>query len=541
MPSDITPEAVRNVHFKTALRGLDRSEVEDFLYQVAERIEDLEGEAARLRNQLADSGSRDVEAELGKVSQEVNNVLQAAREAAESMRERASLDAARWRTEAMAEAEENRRTAAADSEALRRDAWTVGTEILNQAAAEADKRRQETERDVLTIMGEAEREAHRLTSGSRRDAEDLLRNATMQAEKTISEANQRRDEIIDQANRQAAAAQERTRALEQRRDELLGELENVRATLTRLEGSLQEKRESLDLAAESSSVKVVPAPSDEPKHWEFGETVRVVQGPAKAPRPLSDEDLETLTAAPSAPEEPVEEPVALPEDRAPVGAAPEPGEDVGSDELEAVEAPPAEEASDVDALFASLREVDPDKAPTDRAEAEPRGEVKPAPEGTDWIEERDVRLLPITNRALRGVKKAITELQNIALDNLRTVDDWKPAADTIQEAVHAELTTVWSESFAAGHSVAEEMTGETLKRPRTPKTTIDRDFGKVLAAEVALAIDEAGSGQRASQAAASRVYRIWRTDEAERRIREAAIDAFEQGIEKSIPTEAPVG
>ena len=40
---------------------------------------------------------------------------------------------------------------------------------------------------------------------------------------------------------------ERARALEQRRDELLEELEKVRTTLTKLEGSLQEKRDSLDL------------------------------------------------------------------------------------------------------------------------------------------------------------------------------------------------------------------------------------------------------------------------------------------------------
>ncbi|MDX1468311.1 MAG: DivIVA domain-containing protein [Acidimicrobiia bacterium] len=538
MSSEVTPEGLRNAQFKTTLRGLDRSEVEGLLRQIADRIEFLEGETERLGAQLADSGARDLEAELEKVGGEVNNILQAAREAAESMRERASLDAARWRSEAMADAEENRRSAAGDAEALRRDAWTVGTDLLGQARAEADKMRQEAERDVLTIMGEAEREAHRLTSGSRRDAEDLLRNATMQAEKTISEANQRRDEIIDQANRQAAAAQERTRALEQRRDELLAELENVRATLSRLEGSLEEKRESLDLASESSSVKVVPAPSDEPHHWELGETVRVVQGPMKpTPRPLPDDDLETLAAetATEAPEEKAGPEVTAtePDDQAPVEEAPKAVE-------EPVAAPSSEQTNDVDALFASLREVDMAGGEAGVSD-EPSDDGEPSLEGTDWIEERDARLLPVTNRALRGVKKAITELQNIALDGLRTDEAWKPNPETIRQAVHAELTTVWSESFAAGHSVAEEMTGDTLKRPRTPKTALDQDFGKVLAAEISLAIDEAGSGQRPRQAAASRVYRIWRTDEAERRIREAAIDAFEQGIEKSISTEAPVG
>ncbi len=111
----------------------------------------------------------------------------------------------------------------------------------------------------------------------------------------------------------------------------------------------------------------------------------------------------------------------------------------------------------------------------------------------------------------------------------------------ISEAVHAELTTVWSESFAAGHAVAEDMTGDKLKRPRTPSSSLAKQFGEALASEVTSAIEEAGSGQRERQSAASKVFRIWRTDEAERRVREAAIDAFERAIEKSVPTEAPVG
>ena len=516
MASDLTPNDVRHAQFRASLRGLDKAQVEAYLAQIADRLEQLEGERERLRTQLADSGIQDLESEFDQVGQEVSNILQAARDAAESMRERASLDATRWRSEAMADAEEERRSAAADAEALRRDAWTAGTELLKQTEAETEKMRQEAERDVLTTMGEAEREAHRLTSASRRDAEDLTRNAAMEAEKKVSEANKRRDEIIDQANRQAAAAQERTRALEQRRDELLAELENVRATLTRLEGSLEEKRESMDLTAESSSVKVVPAQSEEPRTWEPGETVRIVQAEKQPPpEPLSE---------PIA-EEPADEEV-LPKPEPEVVTTIEPEEAV---------------ASEVDALFASLRggpADEPDESgETDDAEAE----ATPRHESIDWIEERDTRLLPITNRALRGIKKAVTELQNIALDSLRTDEKWRPDAASISEAVHAELTTVWSESFAAGHSVAEEMTGDKLKRPRTPRSTIVKDFGVVLGGAVSSALDDAGSGQRARQSAASKVYRVWRTDEAERRIREAAMDAFERGIEKSIPTEAPVG
>lgn len=528
MASEFTPDEVRRARFGSSLRGLDRTEVEAFLDQVAARIELLEGERERLRNQLAESGAQDLESEFDRVGKDIEKILQAAREAAESMRERASLDATRWRSEAMADAEEERRSAAADAEALRRDAWVAGTELLEQTDTEVSRMRQEGERDVLTIMGEAEREAHRLSSGARRESEDLIRNASMNAEKITSDAERRRDDIIEQANRQAAAAQERTRALEERRDELLVELENVRSTLTRLEGSLEEKRESLDLTTESTTVKVVPPQSQEPKTWQPGETVRVVkteQTPASTPE-------ETTPAATAREERP-----AVPEVRTEPKPPPAPEESVMKEDFGDAEVAIANE---VDALFASLRGGDSAVSIQEPAPAAP--EPAPAPtDTTDWIEERDIRLLPITNRALRGVKKAVTELQNIALDSLRTEEEWRPDPDTISDAVRAELTTVWAEAFAAGHSVAEEMTGESLKRPRTPRSSIVKDFGVVLGAAVASALDDAGNGQRERQSAASKIYRVWRTDEAERRIREAAIDAFERGIEKSIPTEAPVG
>ncbi len=513
MDPEITSEEIRRAQFRSALRGADREEVEAYLNSVALRVDQLEGERERLRAQLADAGAHDLESEFDEVGREVSTILQATRDAAESMRDRASLDATRWRSEAMSDAETERRDAASDAEALRRDAWTTGTDLLKQTSAESEKMREEAKRDVLTTMGEAEREAHRLTSGSRRDAEDRIRKATMNAEKITSEAEKRRDEIIDQATRQAGAAQERTRALEQRRDELLQELENVRSTLTRLEGSLEEKRESLDLTTESSSVKVVPQAAGA-KTWEPGETVRVVQS-----------------------EEPPPEPPPQPEMEEPVADTVEP---------EVAEETP-EEKSDrsgddgVDALFASLRDGGANDVPTTIDASDVETAEQAPTYSTDWIGERDTRLLPITNRALRGVKKAVTELQNIALDSLRTDEDWRPDATSISEAVRAELTTVWAESFAAGHSVAEEMTGDKLKRPRTPRIGIVKDFGVALGIAVEGALDDAGKGQRERQSAASKIYRVWRTDEAERRIREAAIDAFERGIEKSIPTEAPVG
>ncbi|HUG32027.1 MAG TPA: DivIVA domain-containing protein, partial [Acidimicrobiia bacterium] len=473
MASEVTPDAIRGAEFRSVLRGLDRNEVEPFLDTVATRIERLQAKLEKLEAQLEESSGPNLESEFERVGAEVSSILQAAREAAESMRERASLDSARWRREAADEAETMAKEAAADAEALRRDAWVVGSELLEQAQVNAEAMRASAERDVLTVMGEAEREAHRLTSGARREAEDLVRNASMDAEKITAQATKRRDEIIDGANRQAAAAQERTRALENRRDELLEELENVRSTLTRLEGSLEERREALDLTttAEPSSVRVVHPPAEGKEHWELGETVRVVHPdspPQRADHSIADEMSEPVariqdSEPPSEPEMRARpEPVAVVE---PETVSP-PIEPAGEEESEpASETTEAEEqggSDEVEALFAALRGGG-DTTPPAHFREGPAGladgdEVSSnggaGEEGTDWIAVRDSKLFPITNRALRGVKKAMTEIQNVVLDNLRTDGDWLPDEETIAESVHAELVAVWAESFAAGHAVA---------------------------------------------------------------------------------------
>ena len=547
MVSELTPDDVRGARFRVVFRGVDRAEVEAFLVDVAARIAQLEAETDRLASQLAASAPRDLEAELDSIGREVGGILQSAWQAADSMRERAGLDATKWRDESMAEAEKSRREAAADAEAMRRDAWAVGTELLERASDESRKMREQAERDVLTVMGEAEREAHRLTSGARREAEDVVRAASMDADKMTNEASQRRDDIIEAANRAAAQAQERARALEHRRDELLEELETVRSTLTRLEGSLEEKRESLDLSTESSTVKVVPSrPSAVEGEggaltWEPGETVRVVPRERRLPvaRPPAAPALE-----PEPPASEVESPG--PEVESP-GPEPEPPalgpEPPAAQSPPAAQGPPAEGADDVvETLFASLRggrrlEDEPkaalETAPETDAEPEPASPASPASGGR--ADERDRRLLPITNRALRGAKKSITELQNIALDSLRTDESWRPEAPAVAEALRAELTAVWAESFAAGHGAAEEIWGSRLQRPPTPKSSAPGKFGEALGEAVVAALDEAGEGQRERQAAASKVYRVWRADEAERRIRELAVDAYERAIEASAP------
>jgi DivIVA domain-containing protein len=571
MPADITPDEIRRSEFRTVRRGLDSAEVSRFLDRIAAQVQELIEENSRLAARLGEYADRDLETEFESLGREVAAVLQAAREAADSMRERATVDAARWRSEAMAEVEALRKEARSDAEALRGDAWTTGSELLSQAAAEARRIRGEAERDVLTVMGEAEREAHRLTSTARREAEDLVRAAMMDAEKMASEAKKRHDDLIEQAHRQAEGAQERTRALEERREELMLELETVRSTLSKLEGTLEERREDLELSAESTSVRVVPSPRTDPdeKIWELGETVRIIPPADRQPfragppidrdhEPIVEEVKERPPQLPTQPRigsthtraaerEPEPEPELEPEPVAETPPEPEPVDDAATPEVETGEEEPVlgERApDDVGALFAALR-GSPEATITVRAVTErrpepektvPRSRVAPTapePARNDVIEHRDARLMPITNRALRGVKKAVTDAQNVALDSLRTDDSWHPEGLALAEMMRADLIGLWAESYSAGHAAAEEMTGSKLKRRETPPSDAAESFGEDLAGAVSHALIDAGDGQREKQSATSRVFRGWRTDEAERRVRELALVGYHRGLAES--------
>ncbi|HEY5889404.1 MAG TPA: DivIVA domain-containing protein [Acidimicrobiia bacterium] len=568
MAPEVTPDSVRDAKFRTVIRGVDAAAVAQFQEQVAAKIAELQEQNERLTARLGEFADRDLKSEFEVVGNEVTAVLEAAREAAESMRERASADSARWRAEAMAESEEARKDARSDAEALRGDAWTVGTEMLSQAVVESNRLSKQAERDAITITGEAERDAHRLVSNARREAEDLVRTAAMDAEKLNTGATKAHDEMIEQARRQSEASQERTQALEQRREELMAELEGVRTTLSHLEGTLEAKRDDLKLSRTTdSSVRVVPsspvpppASSDVPTDWVPGETVRVVRGdepPAEAtrrpePEPAPIAEVPTVKVIPAAP------PSRNEDEEANRDTAPEPvaseetqnGVVVAEAEPEVREpappsAPPPSGPDDVGELFASLRHpgetaVVPPSSGVGPADREPTTSEAPPPDvpasqapirvSESVLEERDALLLPITNRALRGIKKAITEAQNIALDGLRTRSDWKPSKPQLTTTLKADLIALWSESFSAGHDMAEAMAGEKLKRPPTPTSDPSGDFVAALVDALKSELISAGDGQRERQSGASKVFRAWRTDEAERRIRQLALRAYHIGL-----------
>ncbi|HWL50429.1 MAG TPA: hypothetical protein VNT92_11170, partial [Acidimicrobiia bacterium] len=133
--------------------------------------------------------------------------------------------------------------------------------------------------------------------------------------------------------------------------------------------------------------------------------------------------------------------------------------------------------------------------------------------------------------------KAVTDAQNVALDSLRLDDTWHPESPVLAEMMQADLKGLWAESYSAGHTAAEEMTGSKLKRKDTPPSNAAETFGDDLAGAVSSALIDAGDGQREKQSATSRVFRGWRTDEAERRVRQLALVGYHRGLVDSVGDE----
>ncbi|VAW08775.1 hypothetical protein MNBD_ACTINO02-192, partial [hydrothermal vent metagenome] len=125
---------------------------------------------------------------------------------------------------------------------------------------------------------------------------------------------------------------------------------------------------------------------------------------------------------------------------------------------------------------------------------------------------------------------------NHALEALRTSDQqWRPTRKDLDKAFTTDIDQLVSEAFLAGYSAEAQRRGVAAPQP---PGKVKAGAGKGFTNELIAAIDEAleqavssGAGARQVASAASKVFRAWRTDEAERRLRAAARSAYAAGID----------
>jgi DivIVA domain-containing protein len=581
MADDLTPGDIRERKFAASRRGFDRSEVTEFLSRVADRVGSLEDELGSISQRLDQLGITelpDLKREMDDLGSEIQNVLDAAVNAAEGLRSRAHLDA-KLRLDEATEV----------SQSTRGDAWETGTELLLEADAAAGRMLAEASEDALFIRAEAEQDAKRLISDARRQADEMLRSSRDDGERIVVIAKAESEAILEGARQSAEKAQERARALENRRSELLGELEAAESAIREIE--------SAQSGGPDVGVAVFAPGAEERTRWPTDDgAVRILPAadpatPLIEPEPVDAEAMAAevaqmrseITLPQTAEADEDDTPAAAEVDSSAIegDVVAEPFEAVAEDadaddidvvaeqdeseplvaadpdpEITASEEPPAAEpvvadkvtvvSSDpgIEALFAKLRRAPEDAAPA--AVAAPADVVaEPVPSQVPSLEvvppiavgggfdRRDRMLLPIENRGLRGLKRRIVELQNRVLEELRTSDGkWRLGREFVVQMMGDELDEVLRDSFLAGHAAAAESVGAA-----EPQVTGGPEQGAAetlifdLHRDVQAVLDRhSAGGSRRLTSDVGRVFRGWRTDEAERHVRQAARRAFNDGL-----------
>ena len=211
---------------------------------------------------------------------------------------------------------------------------------------------------------------------------------------------------------------------------------------------------------------------------------------------------------------PPEEPEPAPEIETVVVVTPESVEPIEESAPQPA-AEPASTGDDIGSLFASLRDdasetesVPPSASPKEKATAtEPPASLRPgARPSPEAASSNESTLIPVQNAALRDIKRSLVDLQNETLEHLRTDDAWMPERG---------FTDRFGPPFA---EMAYVLTGSS-------DAAMGTAFGAALHDAVSAAIDrtrDAGAGDREVAASASKVFRTWRSDDAERRVVAAA-------------------
>ena len=550
-------------------------------------------EVADLKAEL-DAVGEDIAEILGSAREAAEGMRSRASEDAARWRAEADQEVRELRSAARKDAEEARGSAwEAGTKALAQaDEEAQG--VLEQARQDALFIRAEAEREALRLSGDARRDGEEVVRAARSQGERLLMEARSEADDILAAARQSAQNAQERARALEQRRSELMQELEAARlsigqleQEIDSRREALQAAADAPDSGVRVLKQGVDPPVawfdEDATVRIVSAsnvPIEEPVDPdEFIADVEQLKSeppPPPEPVPAADagEEAEEPEAAvePEAVEEEETEPADLePEEQQDEPDEPEPAEpaaeavapqDPAPEPVVSAAEPAAPEPDGLSDLFAELRtasvpEPEPPPSPV-VLEPEPEEVVAAAPVAVLTEEEspvdgeaadlsadpfdlRDRVLLPIQNRTLRAVKRQIVDLQNRVLEELRVEDgEWAPESSMFMAALADDISRLNAESFVAGHAAAAELLGEKATAP--PSRPADQDavgeFVAGLTDSVATAVQQtraSGGASRQITAAVGRVFRAWRTDEAERRLRHSAFGAFNAGLSGAYP------
>ena len=204
---DDTASAVGN--FPTALRGYDRTAVDDYVrtleanvVQSRRHVATLQQQLNSLQDQLQATGKHDGgEVDYAGVGGRANDILRLAQEQARDMVESATIEAAKLREAARREAD-----------ALRTNAVREGDHLKSGGLAEVDQLRARLHEDIQGQLHKAKEEAAALLATARRQAEAGRREAEHEAQTIRQGAHLDTENLRRTVEREAAEARQRIAA-----------------------------------------------------------------------------------------------------------------------------------------------------------------------------------------------------------------------------------------------------------------------------------------------------------------------------------------
>ena len=605
MSERVLSDQPEELSFSRAFFGYDPLEVQSRIAELNRRLEQQGVDRDHQPEEGGAANDYDLAVAIDTAVSHVAEVLEAARAAAQKIRDQAGHDAEDSLAAAVEQARKLMAAAGSEAYALRKAAWEASTELLSSADAEYAKKRSAAERKSLEIINNAERNAHRKLAVARRDSENALQAAASEADQVLEAARIKGQEIIRTAENRAEMTEEQSQVLERRRRELAEEIEELES---RLEGP---PVGSVQAAPPPASVRVIhpdEARAPEENHPDF--RVEAAPPPAPAPSPASSaagprsigwadgtETVRLLGASASragveaAAPDPADEAarlndsgarsVAAPETRTdpseraagngpPAGRRPGTPEAAGTTRSApapssrptprskptavrpAVASAPARAAvrtgsrkpDELGDLFLALRTK---KASGSSASASPPGPPDPMPPDPmlSAAERYDRLLLPVVNRALRAVKRQLTDIQGEQIEALKAgADSPQPPPSGLASSLLHLISVMEREAAELGFTSAAEMTGAGLEAACGEVPAEGREsFPAALFEDAAMGVRaarNAGLSEKELAAAAARVYRTWRIDEAERRLRFLAGRAYHHGLMSGL-AEAGVG
>jgi len=198
---DDTASAVGN--FPTALRGYDRTAVDDYVrtleasvVQSRRHAAALEQQVTSLQDQARDSG-RGSEVDYAGVGGRANDILRLAQEQAREMVEKATV-----------EAQKVKEAARRESDAVRQNAAREGDTLKSGGIAEIGQLRAKLQEDVKGQVEKAKAESEALLAAARRQAESARREAEHEAQTIRQNAHLDTENLRRMVEREAAEARQ---------------------------------------------------------------------------------------------------------------------------------------------------------------------------------------------------------------------------------------------------------------------------------------------------------------------------------------------